>query len=988
MAAFRRAVDLEPDKLWRVFDVITVLRDSGKLGEALATAQELVGAHPEFASGWALLGRMRSLRRESKDAVEAFRRAADIDADNPERGAALIHELRNQAQLPEALSSAQALVEAHPDFPDAWTQLGRVHHQLGDRAAALGAFRRAAELQPENVSHLIDCAAELRELGQFDLSEACLLAALARDPLNAGAQVGLARHRRATGQPDKALEAYRQVAKLAPTDAWLHGEFAQCLRENGHGEEALRVVQELAARMPRSGTARQVLASELRSAGRRSESSSALREALELEPWNLSLRHASAMEALEAWRLDEAEAGFHEILREVPHLSAALSGLGKVARARGDHVASLSFFRDALKTEFTPELCAEIVEEFAHLEAYSEARAFLADAATRSQASATLWVQAGYSAREAGDRADASAAFALATKKFPRHGTVMAEFARDRFDVGDVVAGLSALSEALKINADDPVALKVLAQRLLDADRLADSLAVLEHRDRVAPGDLVTGGEIARLHAALGNPELGFEMFERLLQQIGEHPELSVMRSSLFQSVGYVHKAAEEADRALALFPESMSLRIHRANLAIDLGDCERALGLLGALRNRSAKERREIQYLQAKVLAERYDFKGALALIAPLLTHEQVDSRFSHFAAHVSVCAFQIEEARKYLNMHIQSVRTAVSVRGGSLNSSQSHYGQLIDEWVLDSEAFSALSYATNLTGVARIPAIADVVRRFPDHTGAALALFSILRQERQLASLDFAASRATKRRIPKQIAQFWTEEKLPDDLQGLCSSWATKNAGYEYKLFSLRSATEFLTKYLPDPVVRAFQRSREPAQKADLFRLAWLYVEGGFYADADDRCMESLEKIDVTSFGLLVYQENFGSIANNFIGAAPRHPIIGAALNNAVSAINRGGIEVLWLSTGPGLITRAAAQVVARTPELSTGAADMFLLSRGELARAVGIHCLASYKFTSRHWTRTAYGRSGTKYDPQLDGLLGLAGHEPKKIEARRLA
>lgn len=89
-------------------------------------------------------------------------------------------------------------------------------------------------------------------------------------------------------------------------------------------------------------------------------------------------------------------------------------------------------------------------------------------------------------------------------------------------------------------------------------------------------------------------------------------------------------------------------------------------------------------------------------------------------------------------------------------------------------------------------------------------------------------------------------------------------------------------------------------------------------------------------------------------------RHPVIGCALDLVVEAINRGDTDILWLSTGPGLLTRAFARVITGS-KLSwrrwlTG---MAVLHRNALRRAVAIHCHTGHKKTDRYWSNTAFAR-----------------------------
>ncbi len=143
----------------------------------------------------------------------------------------------------------------------------------------------------------------------------------------------------------------------------------------------------------------------------------------------------------------------------------------------------------------------------------------------------------------------------------------------------------------------------------------------------------------------------------------------------------------------------------------------------------------------------------------------------------------------------------------------------------------------------------------------------------------------------------------------------------------------------------------------KADIFRLACLYFAGGFYLDADDRCLAPLTTIDTGDCDLILYQEDYGTVGNNFLGATPRHPAIGLALAGAVGAVNRGDADVVWLATGPGLVTRSVARYLAE--DLPERLARTRILERHELRPALAMHCASSYKLTGRHWIRSVFHR-----------------------------
>ena len=146
----------------------------------------------------------------------------------------------------------------------------------------------------------------------------------------------------------------------------------------------------------------------------------------------------------------------------------------------------------------------------------------------------------------------------------------------------------------------------------------------------------------------------------------------------------------------------------------------------------------------------------------------------------------------------------------------------------------------------------------------------------------------------------------------------------------------------------------------KSDILRLAWLLRNGGVYSDADDRLQRSVAPLLESGAGLVLYQEDIGSVGNNFIAAAPGHPVLALALEQAVAAVNNGGKDLLWLATGPGLLTRCLGRYLAEDEGAWLARLrDIHVLDRHEMLSYSAIHCLSAYKHTEKHWSRTAFKR-----------------------------
>jgi len=108
-----------------------------------------------------------------------------------------------------------------------------------------------------------------------------------------------------------------------------------------------------------------------------------------------------------------------------------------------------------------------------------------------------------------------------------------------------------------------------------------------------------------------------------------------------------------------------------------------------------------------------------------------------------------------------------------------------------------------------------------------------------------------------------------------------------------------------------------------------------------------------------LVVYQEEYSTLGNNLIGAAPGNAVIAKAFESAVEALLRGDSDLIWLSTGPGLLTRSFVSVLLSFGrEWPRFLERSVILSLPELRRVAATHCYATYKVAGQHWGDMQFG------------------------------
>ncbi|WP_158774117.1 tetratricopeptide repeat protein [Cobetia sp. L2A1] len=217
----------------------------------------------------------------------------------------------------------------------------------------------------------------------------------------------------------------------------------------------------------------------------------------------------------------------------------------------------------------------------------------------------------------------------------------------------------------------------------------------------------------------------------------------------------------------------------------------------------------------------------------------------------------------------------------------------------------------------------------------------------------------------IPRNIVQYWNTKTLPAAIVGVMQTWRNiPNTNYE--CFNKFTARLFLKKHYGTQYARAFSLANSPAEEADFFRLCYLAVFGGLYADADDRYYRDFDQLLFKEASLICFREEHGALANNVIIAAPQHPAIINAAEIAAESLLARDNENTWHKTGPGLLTRAVAYYLEETKNKNID--KVIILPQYLLRRHVHIHMEMPYKKTSAYWN--------AKDKKMLDYKIFLAG------------
>lgn len=143
----------------------------------------------------------------------------------------------------------------------------------------------------------------------------------------------------------------------------------------------------------------------------------------------------------------------------------------------------------------------------------------------------------------------------------------------------------------------------------------------------------------------------------------------------------------------------------------------------------------------------------------------------------------------------------------------------------------------------------------------------------------------------IPKIL---WQTAKTTDEvsninIQYLIRSWVTKNVSVEIKFMDDAACYTFIKENFSPEFYDMYCKLPLGIMRADVWRIAVLYIHGGVYADIDTSCKHSIDEL-LSDNDILFLQEEGTSdhVANFFIASIPGHPLLKQVLDNMLSRYN----------------------------------------------------------------------------------------------------
>ena len=149
-AAYRTALDLQPDFTQAAVNLADLYRIQGREGEGEKTLRQALALDPPNASAHHALGLLLIRQKRLPEALTALAEAAQLGGDNARYGYVYAVALNGAGQGPKAIQELETVLAKHPNDRDTLIALVAFQRDAGNLDAARSYARRLAELEPDD----------------------------------------------------------------------------------------------------------------------------------------------------------------------------------------------------------------------------------------------------------------------------------------------------------------------------------------------------------------------------------------------------------------------------------------------------------------------------------------------------------------------------------------------------------------------------------------------------------------------------------------------------------------------------------------------------------------------------------------------------------------------------------------------------------------------------------------------------------------------
>ena len=381
---FKIAVKLDPNSEEAVTTLAILYSEEGDTAHAVQT----LSAVPDSARSaklYSALGYTYEQQKDYKKAIDAYRKAVDLDRDNLDAIRGLAQNLMNDGQTDAALEQYKIIADANPEDAQTYVRMAEIYRKAGKFDLALDNLKKAQSMVPDLMEVPYNMAAVYQAQGRYDDATQILLDLLKKTEKPESSYTQSEKNNRAVflerlgtiyrdnNNSQLAVEAFRKMLGLGDDNAERgYQQIIDTYREAKQWQQATDVAREAVQKLPNDRGLKMVYAAQLADMGKVDEGLQQVKSLIKGAPddrevyitlaqmYSRLKRWPEAEEALDKAtqlstkdedkeyvdflrgsmyerqkKYDEAEETFRKVLASDPQNGAVLNYLGYMLADRG-----------------------------------------------------------------------------------------------------------------------------------------------------------------------------------------------------------------------------------------------------------------------------------------------------------------------------------------------------------------------------------------------------------------------------------------------------------------------------------------------------------------------------------------------------------------------------------------------------------------------------------------------------------------------------
>ena len=211
---------------------------------AIEQYEEIVKLEPESVDDHLLLGRLYKVDNDLQKAENEFKTALKLEPDSEEAVTTLALLYTDENDYTRAAQVLSSVPDASRSAK-LYSVLGYTYEQQQDYKKAIGAYRKAVELDRDNLDAIRGLAQNLLNDGQTDAALEQYKIIADANPEDAQTYLRMAEIYRREGKFDQALDNLKKAQSMVQDSMEVQFSFAEVYQAQGRYEEAAQILQDL-----------------------------------------------------------------------------------------------------------------------------------------------------------------------------------------------------------------------------------------------------------------------------------------------------------------------------------------------------------------------------------------------------------------------------------------------------------------------------------------------------------------------------------------------------------------------------------------------------------------------------------------------------------------------------------------------------------------------------------------------------------------------